>query len=229
MDRLRAEASAVPGAALSATRAGPHDRRRDRAHRSTASRSKARIPSRSRPGATGSRPRYRTSPRSRTSSRIRPRTGSRCTVDVDRDTASRLGVTAASVDEALYSAFGQRVDLDDLHRDQPVSRDPRGEARRRDGTAGPRPREHANLDGPADAAHGDGRGPRARRAALDQPRRPVPGRDDRLRHRAQRLARPRGRRDPRDRGEHPHADEHHDGVPRRRERVTRRRCRTSSG
>ena len=31
------------------------------------------------------------------------------TVDVDRDTASRLGVTAASVDEALYSAFGQRV------------------------------------------------------------------------------------------------------------------------
>ncbi len=31
------------------------------------------------------------------------------TVDVDRDTASRLGVTAANVDEALYSAFGQRV------------------------------------------------------------------------------------------------------------------------
>jgi multidrug efflux pump len=31
------------------------------------------------------------------------------TVEVDRDTASRLGVTAANVDEALYSAFGQRV------------------------------------------------------------------------------------------------------------------------
>jgi multidrug efflux pump len=31
------------------------------------------------------------------------------TVDVDRDTAARLGVTAATVDEALYSAFGQRV------------------------------------------------------------------------------------------------------------------------
>jgi len=30
-------------------------------------------------------------------------------VDVDRDTASRLGVTASTVDEALYSAFGQRI------------------------------------------------------------------------------------------------------------------------
>ncbi len=64
-------------AALSATRAGSHDRRRDRARPSTGSRCKARIPSRSRRGATGSRPRCRTSPRSRTSSRIRPRTGSR--------------------------------------------------------------------------------------------------------------------------------------------------------
>ena len=30
-------------------------------------------------------------------------------VDVDRDTASRLGITASSVDDALYSAFGQRI------------------------------------------------------------------------------------------------------------------------
>jgi multidrug efflux pump len=30
-------------------------------------------------------------------------------VDIDRDTASRLGVTASSVDDALYSAFGQRI------------------------------------------------------------------------------------------------------------------------
>jgi multidrug efflux pump subunit AcrB len=30
------------------------------------------------------------------------------TVDVDRDTAGRLGITAAAVDQALYSAFGQR-------------------------------------------------------------------------------------------------------------------------
>jgi multidrug efflux pump len=30
-------------------------------------------------------------------------------VDIDRDTAGRLAVTAATVDEALYSAFGQRI------------------------------------------------------------------------------------------------------------------------
>jgi len=30
-------------------------------------------------------------------------------IDIDRDTAARLAVTAATVDEALYSAFGQRV------------------------------------------------------------------------------------------------------------------------
>ncbi|MEP6875802.1 MAG: efflux RND transporter permease subunit, partial [Burkholderiales bacterium] len=30
-------------------------------------------------------------------------------VDVNRDTASRLGITASSVDDALYSAFGQRI------------------------------------------------------------------------------------------------------------------------
>jgi hypothetical protein len=30
-------------------------------------------------------------------------------VDIDRDTAARLGITAASIDDALYSAFGQRI------------------------------------------------------------------------------------------------------------------------
>ena len=30
-------------------------------------------------------------------------------VDVNRDTASRLGISASSVDDALYSAFGQRI------------------------------------------------------------------------------------------------------------------------
>ncbi len=30
-------------------------------------------------------------------------------IDIDRDTASRLGISASSVDDALYSAFGQRI------------------------------------------------------------------------------------------------------------------------
>ena len=36
-------------------------------------------------------------------------TGASVFVTVDRDTASRLGISAASIDDALYSAFGQRI------------------------------------------------------------------------------------------------------------------------
>ncbi|OOG40468.1 efflux RND transporter permease subunit [Polaromonas sp. A23] len=36
-------------------------------------------------------------------------TGASAYISVDRDTASRLGVTTSSIDDALYSAFGQRI------------------------------------------------------------------------------------------------------------------------
>jgi len=36
-------------------------------------------------------------------------TGAAAYIDIDRDTASRLSITAAQVDDALYSAFGQRI------------------------------------------------------------------------------------------------------------------------
>src|ERR1700712_3225975 len=36
-------------------------------------------------------------------------TGLAVEIDLDRDTASRLGVSAATVDDALYSAYGQRI------------------------------------------------------------------------------------------------------------------------
>jgi multidrug efflux pump len=36
-------------------------------------------------------------------------TGAGAYVSIDRDTASRLSITAAAVDDALYSAFGQRI------------------------------------------------------------------------------------------------------------------------
>jgi multidrug efflux pump len=36
-------------------------------------------------------------------------TGAAIQVDIDRDTAARLGINAASVGDALYSAFGQRI------------------------------------------------------------------------------------------------------------------------
>ncbi len=36
-------------------------------------------------------------------------TGSAAFINIDRDTASRLSITAAAIDDALYSAFGQRI------------------------------------------------------------------------------------------------------------------------
>ncbi|MBI3369628.1 MAG: efflux RND transporter permease subunit [Burkholderiales bacterium] len=36
-------------------------------------------------------------------------TGMAAYVDIDRDTASRLGISASAIDDALYSAFGQRI------------------------------------------------------------------------------------------------------------------------
>jgi multidrug efflux pump len=36
-------------------------------------------------------------------------TGAAVYVDIDRDTAARLNITASSIDDALYSAFGQRI------------------------------------------------------------------------------------------------------------------------
>jgi multidrug efflux pump len=36
-------------------------------------------------------------------------TGTAVFIDIDRDTASRLGISAAAIDDALYSAFGQRI------------------------------------------------------------------------------------------------------------------------
>ena len=47
-------------------------------------------------------------------------------VDIDRDTAARLGITAATVDDALYDAFGQRIVSTIFTAVQPVPRDPRG-------------------------------------------------------------------------------------------------------
>ncbi len=35
--------------------------------------------------------------------------GAAAYIDIDRDTASRLNITAAAIDDALYSAFGQRI------------------------------------------------------------------------------------------------------------------------
>ena len=120
-------------------------------------------------------------------------------IDIDRDTAARFGVTAATIDNALYDAFGQRIistiytqsneyrvimegdpnlqnsvdSLNDIYV-------PSGPRQRRPGAAG------------LDRAH-----LRAIRAAGDRSPRAVPGGDVLVRRRPGGLAGKRGRRDPR--------------------------------
>ena len=118
-------------------------------------------------------------------------------VDIDRDTAARLGVTASAIDDALYSAFGQRIvstiftetnQYRVILEAQPGllgTAESLGKLNLRTGSGEPTPLS-------AIATHH-----RAARAAADHARRPVPGHDHRLRHRARRLARRGGRRDPR--------------------------------
>ena len=49
-------------------------------------------------------------------------------IKIDRDTAARFGITAASVDNVLYDAFGQRIVSTVYTPVQPVPRDLRGRA-----------------------------------------------------------------------------------------------------
>ena len=53
--------------------------------------------------------RLRTAPQVRNVVTDAGATGPAVEVDLDRDTASRLGISASTVDDALYSAFGQRI------------------------------------------------------------------------------------------------------------------------
>ena len=54
--------------------------------------------------------------------------GLQSSVVVDRDTASRLGLTAAQIDGALYDAFGQAPGVHDVHAAESVSRGDGGRA-----------------------------------------------------------------------------------------------------
>ncbi len=53
--------------------------------------------------------RLRSAPQVRNVSSDAGAQGLAASIDVNRDTASRLGITASAVDDALYSAFGQRI------------------------------------------------------------------------------------------------------------------------
>ena len=107
-----------------------------------------------------------------TSAATPARTGLAACVDVDRDTASRLGISASCGRRRAVQRLRPAHRLDHLHRDQPVPRDPRGAAR---AGAGRRRRwASCNLiteQRHADAAVGVRQHHRAARAAAGHPRR----------------------------------------------------------
>ena len=55
--------------------------------------------------------------------------GLQASLDIDRATASRLGITPQLIDDTLYDAFGQRHGVDDFHPVEPIPGHPRGQAR----------------------------------------------------------------------------------------------------
>jgi multidrug efflux pump len=111
-------------------------------------------------------------------------TGAAMFVDVDRDTAARLGISASTIDEALYSAFGQRIvstifTETNQYRVVLEARPDLGATP--DALAGIQIKTSSGDPTPLSAV---ARITRAAGAAADQPRGAVPGRDHRLRHRA---------------------------------------------
>ena len=143
-------------------------------------------------------------------------TGTSAFVSIDRDSASRLSITAAAVGRCTLQRLRPAHRLDHLHGDQPVPRDPGSAARRADVHGLARPAAAENRRGQEHAIVRGGQHHRATRAAADHPRGAVPGHHHRLRHRAVRVAGPVGQGDPRGGCRHrPAAVGQHD-LPRRR-------------
>jgi multidrug efflux pump len=110
-------------------------------------------------------------------------TGAAAFVNIDRDSASRLSVTASNIDDALYSAFGQRIVstiftetnqyrvILEAQQILTMSLESLGNLQLRTGSGQPTP-----LSAIASITEQAG-------AAADHPRGAVPGHHDRLRHR----------------------------------------------
>ena len=103
-------AACLAFSSILAAGAGPDDRRQRSAARSTNSCSKAPTSERSRHHERQAG--RKSSPPSRKLESVSSDTqakGASAFIQVDRDTAGRLGMSVASVDNALYDAFGQRI------------------------------------------------------------------------------------------------------------------------
>ena len=136
-------------------------------------------------------------------------------IDVDRDTASRLGITASAGRRRALQRVRPAHRLDDLHRNQSVPRDSRGCTRTGDECRRRRQAEPDLQQRAADAAVRVREDHRAACAAADHARRPVSGKHAQLRHRAGCRARPRGRRGAQGRAGHRTAVDDHAELSRR--------------
>ena len=115
---------------------------------------------------------------------------------IDRATASRFGITPATVDNALYDAFGQRI-VSTIYTQSNQYRvilelDPALQ-KSLDRTVLDLPAVIVVVDQRPGAAVGDRAHRAANRSAGDHPFRPVPRHDDLVQYRARRFARHRGR------------------------------------
>ncbi len=121
-------------------------------------------------------------------------------VEIDRATASRLGITPAAIDNALYNAFGQRLvsTIFTQSNQYRVVLEVKPEFQR--GLGGARTTSTSRRPSPGQPPQQvplvvDRARHRAADAARDQPSRPVPGGDDLVQPRARRVARRRGQGD----------------------------------
>ena len=142
-------------------------------------------------------------------------------VTIDRATAGRFGITPATVDNALYDAFGQRIVLDHLHPVEPVSRHSRLQPWRPHRFAEPRRDLSAVIDSDErpGAAHFPGQGNDAHCAARGQPSRPVSRHHHQFQSLAGRVAWRRRQRHTRSRGRPAIARQFRHRVPGRRLRL----------
>ena len=145
-------------------------------------------------------------------------------LEIDRDAASRLGISPSLIDATLYDAFGQRQVGDDVHLDQPVQGDPRGRAQIPDGSDGAVQNLCRRPERRADPAQRVRAFLRQARTVVGQPSGPIPGGDPVVQPRARRGARSRGRQDPGYRGRTAHRRRRSRARSRVRHRRSRPRC-----
>ena len=117
--RIRQKTSGMPGATCICSLSRTFGSAAARATRNTNTRCRRRISTCCQVGTEGS-DKLSTLPELVDVSSDQQNSGLSSNVIIDRDTASRLGLTAQAVDSALYDAFGQRQVLDDVQIDQPV-------------------------------------------------------------------------------------------------------------